>query len=272
MTALSPTPPSPKVYYQTNMAALQNRRARRFYPLLLLALAPTIQCSLIGQPRPLFYRTDYLLPSSIDVSLQFRSGPISGTQILSTGGLREMHRVRMRENDWTRGNAIGFAVTRDKDKVYIGHGGSYPGYKTHTLIQLADKVGVIVLSNGDDSNPSDIAQHLMEIVGSAVAKASAPSAKPAVAWDPAWGRFTGLYRSASSDTAVVELNQQLVAYDPTGPNPERQNRLVPIGNRQFRLEALGGGSPVGEVVRFVEQPDGKMRIYTGGSYSERVDQ
>lgn len=204
------------------------------------------------------------------VSLQFRTGAIGGDQILSTSALREMHRVRMLENDWARGNAIGFAVLREKDRVYVGHGGSYPGYKTQTLIQLDDKVGVIVLSNGDDSNPSDIAQHLMQIVGTAVAKASAASRKT-IAWDPAWGRFAGTYRSANSDTAVVELNQQLVTFDPTGPNPERQNRLVPIGNGQFRLEAPTGGSPVGEVVRFVEQPGGKLRMYTGGSYSDRID-
>ncbi len=48
------------------MAALQNRRTWRFYPLLLLPLGTAFQCSLIGQPRPVFYRTDYLLPSSID--------------------------------------------------------------------------------------------------------------------------------------------------------------------------------------------------------------
>jgi hypothetical protein len=50
--------------------------------------------------------------------------------------------------------------------------------------QLDDKVGVIVLTNTNDSNPADIARKLMATVGQAVAKASAP--KPAaVAWDPA---------------------------------------------------------------------------------------
>ena len=115
------------------------------------------------------------------VSLQFRSGPVSGAQILSTGGLREMHRVRMLENDWTHGNAIGFSVTRVKDKVYIGHGGGYPGYTTHTLIQLDDKVGVIALTNGADSIPAEIAQHLMQIVGAAVTKAAGQSREPTVA-------------------------------------------------------------------------------------------
>ena len=201
------------------------------------------------------------------VSLQFRTG----SPILSTGALREMHRVRMMENDWTRGNAIGFAVNRTGDKLYVGHGGSYPGYKTQTLIQLDDKVGVIALTNGDDGNPADIAQHLMQIVGAAVGKASAAK-KSSVAWDPAWSRFAGTYRSGFSDTAVVELNQQLVSFDPTGTAPERQNRLVPLGNGQFRMEAPAGGGAVGETVRFVELPNGGMRMYSGGSFSERLNQ
>ncbi|MGH9220946.1 MAG: serine hydrolase domain-containing protein, partial [Vicinamibacterales bacterium] len=70
------------------------------------------------------------------VSAQFRKGKMGGRQILSTGSLREMHRVRMLENTWTSGNAIGFSVRRERDKIYVSHGGSYPGYQTNTLLQL----------------------------------------------------------------------------------------------------------------------------------------
>src|SRR3712207_9409405 len=96
------------------------------------------------------------------------------------------------ENDWTSGTGIGFAVSRVQNKTYVGHGGGYPGYTTQTLIQLDDKVGVIVLTNTNDSNPGDIARQLMVTVGEAVAKASAQKPK-AVAWDPSWARFAGLY-------------------------------------------------------------------------------
>ena len=204
------------------------------------------------------------------VSLQFRKGKPGGPQILSTGALREMHRVRVLENNWQRGNAIGFAVQREKDRVYVGHGGSYPGFKTQTLIQLDDKVGVIVLTNGDDSVPSDLAMHLMQTVGAAVAKASAPPAKP-VSWNPAWSRFAGLYRSLGGDTQVVELNQRLVLIDPTGANPETQTRLIPLGNDRFRFEAVSGGSAVGETVRFTEENGRVVRMYTGESYTTRVN-
>ena len=205
------------------------------------------------------------------VSLQFRSGRVGGNQILSTGALREMHRVRVLENDWTRGNAIGFAVNRDHDKVYVGHGGSYPGYKTQTLIDLDGKVGVIVLTNEDDGNPSPIATHLMHTVAQAVAKAGAPAPKPPL-WDSTWSRFAGHYSSEGGETEVVELNQRLVLINPDGDNPETQQRLEPLGDGRFRLEGPTGGSAVGEIVRFVEENGHVIRMYTGESFSKRVNQ
>ena len=68
------------------------------------------------------------------VSAQFRKGRRGGAQILSTGSLREMHRVRVLENNWTQGNAIGFAVRRPATRSTSAHGGSYPGLQTHTMI------------------------------------------------------------------------------------------------------------------------------------------
>jgi len=203
------------------------------------------------------------------VSLQFRKGPVGGSQILSTGALRDMHRVRVLESTWTRGNAIGFAVVRDSGKVYVGHGGVYFGYRTQTIIQLDEKVGVIVLTNGDDSSPNDIAIRLMGTVGEAVAKAAAPKTD-SVPWDPAWSRFAGLYRAQFSDTEVVELNQKLVMFDPANPNPDTPINLIPIGGGRFRFDAPTGGGVVGETVRFVEENGKVVRMYTGDSYIDRV--
>jgi CubicO group peptidase (beta-lactamase class C family) len=204
------------------------------------------------------------------VSAQFRRGPRGGSQILSTGSLREMHRVRSVEQNWTSGTGIGFAVSRIKDRTYVGHGGGYPGNTTHTLIQLDDKVGVIVLSNTNDSNPADIAQQLMATVGQAVAKAAAP--KPVVvAWDPAWERFVGLYRGRGGDTQVVLLNKRLVMITPNGPNLDNPITIEPLGGGRFRLVSTTGGGAVGEVVRFVEESGKPTRMYVGDSWIDRVE-
>jgi CubicO group peptidase (beta-lactamase class C family) len=203
------------------------------------------------------------------VSAQFRRGPRGGAQVVSTGSLREMHRVRSVEENWTSGTALGFDITRIKDRTYVGHGGGYPGNTTQTLIQLDDKVGVIVLTNTNDSNPSDIARQLMATVGQAVAKASA--SKPAkVAWDPAWARFAGLYRGRGGDSQVVLLNEKLVIITPNAQNVDNPVALEPLGGGRFRLVAPTGGGPVGEVVRFVEETGRPMRIYVGDGWIDRV--
>ena len=160
-------------------------------------------------------------------------------------------------------------MRREGDKVYVGHGGGYPGNTTHTLIDLDGRVGVIVLTNTNDSNPSDLAMQLMLSVGEAVAKATSTAPKP-VPWDPTWSRFAGLYRGPSGDAQVVELHERLVIIVPNGPNLENPVRLEPVGGGQFRFVARGGGGPVGEVVRFVEEGGKVIRMITGDSYVDRV--
>ena len=203
------------------------------------------------------------------VSAQFRTGPRGGRQILSTGSLRQMHRVRMLETTWTRGSGIGFAVSRDRDRTYVGHGGGYPGYTTHTLIDLERRVGVIVLTNAGDSNPSEMSTQLMRTVGEAVAKATREAPAP-VTWDRSWSRFAGLYRGRGGDQHVVELHERLVIINPAGSSQDTPVELEPLGHGQVRVVAPVGGGPAGEVVRFVEEVGRVVRMLTGDSYVDRV--
>ena len=203
------------------------------------------------------------------VSAQFRQGARGGDHLLSTASLREMHRVRMLETTWTRGQGIGFSVQRRDGTLYVGHGGGYPGYTTNTTIQLDSEVGVIVLTNTNDSNPAQIAQQLMETVGQAVAEATAVQPDVA-AWDPAWERFAGVYRSPGGETRVLVMNERLVSMNPWSTSIGEPTYLEPIGDGTFRMIAPTGGGPVGEVVRFVEEDGAVVRMVTGDSYSVRV--
>lgn len=203
------------------------------------------------------------------VSAQFRRGPRGGAQIVSSGSWREMHRVRAVDETWVSGTGLGFDIRRINNRSWVGHGGGYLGNTTQTLFQLDDKVGVIVLTNTNDSNVGDIARQLVVTVGAAVAKAGAP--KPVVvAWDPTWSRFAGLYRGAWSDVEVVLLNQKLVLITPNGANVDTPVELVPLGGGRFRYTAPTGGSEVGEIVRFAEENGRVTRIYLGDGFFERV--
>ena len=205
------------------------------------------------------------------VAAQFRSGPRGDNRVLSGGSLREMHRVRSMENNWLTGNGIGFAGRRQNNRVWLGHGGGYPGYTTQTLFNLESKVGVIVLTNSSDAGPADIATQLINTVGEAVIRASAERPKQ-VAWDPSWARFAGRYRNArGGETEVVLLNNKLAMINPWATTLDNVNYLEPIGDGRFRFVAPAGGGAVGEVVRFAEANGKVTRIYVGDGYSERVD-
>ena len=203
------------------------------------------------------------------VSAQFRKGPRGGNRILSTASLREMHRVRMMENHWRSGQGIGFSVRRIDDELFVGHGGGYPGYTTNTTIQLDSKVGVIVLTNTNDSNPSQIAGELMSTVGEAVADAAAAQSEQ-VAWDPAWERFAGLYgREGRGITRVLLMNERLVTMNPWSSSIG-YTELEPLGDGTFHMVAATGGGAVGEIVRFVEENGEVVRMITGDSYVVRM--
>ena len=205
------------------------------------------------------------------LSAQFRGGPAGGANILSAGSWRELLRVRSVDEDWQTGSGLGFDHSRFKDRTYVGHGGGYPGNTTMTLAQLDDKVGVIVLTNTNDSIPRDLARQLMVTVGAAVAKAAKPAA--ALAWDPTWSSFAGIYRSNYDDgtVQVVLLNKQLVLLPSSADAAETKVVLEPLGDGRFRLMSPTGGLAIGEVVRFEKSPDRAMRMYQGDGWATRID-
>lgn len=205
------------------------------------------------------------------LSAQFRRAPkAGGNNVLSAGSWREALRVRSVDENWESGSGLGFDHNRFKGRTYVGHGGGYPGNTTMTRAQIDDKVGVIVLTNTNDSNPGDIANQLLATVGEAVAKAAKPKTTPQ--WDPAWARFAGLYRSPydNGTTQVVLLNGQLALLPAMTSTAEAKTLLEPLGDGRFKLVAPTGGGAVGEVVRFEEQ-DGKVtRMFVGDGWSIRA--
>ena len=153
-----------------------------------------------------------------------------------------------------------------RDRLPDGAGG--------TTAQVTDATpgsfGAHVADRGDQS---EIARQLKNTVGDAVAKAAAkdsPRKPKAIAWDPSWERYAGLYRGTFGDSHVVLLNQRLVIISPTASNLDNPITLAPLGGGRFRYSAPTGGGPVGEIVRFVEENGRVVRMITGDSYVDRV--
>jgi hypothetical protein len=57
---------------------------------------------------------------------------------------------------WTVGHGLGPQLFRAGERVYVGHGGSMPGYVAHLAVHRRSRMGVVVLANaygfaGDDT-------------------------------------------------------------------------------------------------------------------------
>lgn len=189
-------------------------------------------------------------------------------EVLAANTLLEMQRPHWVQPDWRSGWGLGFSVRHTEDRDLIGHGGSYPGYRTQTLLSPEEKVGVVVFTNGGDGNPGRFVEKAFEWVAPHLAEEE----KEAVAFSPEWDIYLGLYRNRWGDTSVLRLEEELVLLSPLSENPDRSKGVLQPTDEPhvFRLESDGYG-PHGELVRFALDDSGAVvRIFVGVNYSERV--
>jgi D-alanyl-D-alanine carboxypeptidase len=207
-------------------------------------------------------------------ALQFRDEPAAAAAVLKGSTLREMQRVQWLRPDWKSGQGLGFAIRRVDDQVQFGHGGSTAGFRTQIQMRPADKMAVIVLTNGDDGDPGHYVEQAFTLVGPAIRSAT-QTAKTATAPDPAWQRYVGRYGREDADTEsrITILNGELTLLTSdamVSDNPwEARVRLVPVREHVFRMQ---GGSSSGELVVFHVDPQGRttgMRVATSSQISPK---
>jgi CubicO group peptidase (beta-lactamase class C family) len=203
--------------------------------------------------------------------LQFRDESVGGRQVLRGSTLREMHRVHWLDPNWREGWGLGFRVSRNNNKTYVGHGGAVRGYRTHIKICPADKTAVIALTNADDGLPDVYVEKGFQWVVSAilkVVKLVPEKSDP----DPNWQLYVGKYQSAWTDAQVMVLNGDLVLIDPSMLNPTANlGKLIPVAEHMFLLECDDGGSNKGEHVVFdVDESGVVQRVTVGQNYLNPV--
>jgi len=228
-----------------------------------------------GKPRRIepFFNGAYMVPASnlastVEdlakyASLQFRSGPAGGAQILKGSTLAEMQRAHWVKPDWKSGWGLGWGVTRKDDKTRISHGGSVPGHRTTISMVPADKFGVIVLTNSEDGRPSLYVDQAYAIVAPAIAKATA-APPPTPQGDPAWQKYVGVYTFEDEEIHVAVLDGRLTIFDPSEDDPWKERiPLEPVSGHVFRM---ADGFAEGELVTFILDASGKVTRYEAPGY------
>jgi CubicO group peptidase (beta-lactamase class C family) len=204
-------------------------------------------------------------------SLQFMTTDDYTGPVLTGWSLRDMHRPRWLAPDWSRGNGISWFLIRRGETIFLGHGGSLPGYKSNLLIDPAGKVAVIILINADDGRAGELAKGVMGIVAGPIAKAAKPVEAP-VTPDPDLARFEGLYRDRWGEyarVAVVGGKLRVIRLE-VDDLQRATTTLDRLGRMTFRthVDELNMGANVEDVIEFTVDSAGRATSFTteSGAY------
>ena len=206
--------------------------------------------------------------SSVDdlaklVELQFRDGKAGGSQILSGPSLREMQRVQFIHPDWQSSEGLIFELRRVGQIVHVGKGGTCPGYRSQIEMLPSQKLGVIVLANGYDTEVLSYANQILAVLGPVIGKA-VEKTKPQTVADPGWSKYVGTYTWKHSDTEVLIIDGQLTMISPDATSAwESRVKLTPVGTDTFRQN---GGGNNGELIEFEVDQNGIATRFWSGTY------
>lgn len=168
-----------------------------------------------------------------------------GEDVLKSNTLREMQRVHWVDPDFDTMWGLGFAVSKNEDKMFVGHGGSCPGFRTQLLLKTDEKLATIFLANAQGVNTGEFVQQMYNIVAPAIKAATKPAATEAGQPKPDLARYTGIYESGfAGETAIIEWEDGLAALSlPTMDPVKGLTKLKNVGENTFRRvrkdEALG---------------------------------
>lgn len=187
------------------------------------------------------------------ISVHFRTDVAErgGLQILAGPSMIEMRQASYVEPNWAGGYGFGWRILRRGERVYHGHGGSVPGYRSQIFFDASLQVGIVVLIDGVGA-VDQIAVELMDTVAehAQAAEAARPTAPPRPT-PPEYRRFLGLYRMLRVGDlpsrieyrdGTLRLKDAGVSPFPGGPptilEPTEQSLIFMVRNGRYAGEPL----------------------------------
>jgi CubicO group peptidase (beta-lactamase class C family) len=160
---------------------------------------------------------------------------------------------------WRVGWGLGLQLSRDGDRILVGHGGAMPGFLAHVAAAAEDGIGAVALTNSGagalaDAIVLELARRTFELEPSdpeAWAPAAAPPAEVAGLLGRWWSEGTEYvfrWRQGRLEAAPAEGADR---YEPTVFEPDAADRYRPVS-----------GIERGELLRVVRDGDGEpVKLY-----------
>jgi hypothetical protein len=153
---------------------------------------------------------------------------------------------------WTGGHGLGPQLFRVGERVYVGHGGSMPGYLAHLSVHRRSRLGVVVFANSYRLTGTSIEDVSLAALDAVV---DAEPTRPAVWQAPAQpageaaeicGRWWWMGREfeVTADGDAVEMTAE-----------RHSSRFVREAPDRWRGV---GGENEGEILSVLRDPDGRV--------------
>ncbi|MGH7483332.1 MAG: serine hydrolase [Longimicrobiales bacterium] len=208
-------------------------------------------------------------------------------EVLDAHTLREMRRVHYVDPEWETFWGLGFAISRDDDRTFVGHGGSCPGYQSQLLMNDDDEIAVVIMANASGVDTNKYVRGMYDLVAPAVraaVEASDEGDEPVAGDDAAADGATGPRASVDLDdyvgtysdqpwggeTAIVRWQDGLAMLGLPTESPRRALReLRHIEGDTFRR--VRTDDELGEAIIFERDASGRVTGYRQhGNLSPRV--
>lgn len=189
---------------------------------------------------------------------------------------KESKKEMMREY-WITGEegesyGLGFEIYKVEKRKIVGHGGGFAGFIAQISLDVENDIGVITLSNTNDSTAGAINTGIFETIYKFVDEKSKYGEGKKI---PSQEKYEGAYRSRWGDEIVVGIDTNLVAFDPKTNSPVKNGALLKSkGKDKFVMETKSNFDFPGEFASFVfEKKDKKAkRLIWGSMPLERLEE
>lgn len=185
---------------------------------------------------------------------------------------KEMTREYWITDEQNESYGLGFDIYKIKNRKIVGHGGGFPGFITQISLDIENDIGVITLTNTNDSSCGPINTGIFETIYKFIDEKSNYGKGKKISSQE---KFEGVYRSRWNDTIVVGIDTCLIALSPQSNSPVKNGTLLKLkGKNKFFMEKKSHYDSIGEYATFIFKGKSKKaaRLVSGATPSERFEE
>ena len=164
--------------------------------------------------------------------------------------------VVIQDDAWTAGHGLGPELNRVGERVYVGHGGSMPGYVSQLAVHRPSRTGVIAFANSYGLRGTSIRAVSLEALTAVLDAEPAPTRpwRPAPSPEGETAELCGRWWWMGGEFELAADGSELVMH-PVSQTGRPFWRFVQEAPDRWRGTA---GSNAGEILAVLRDPDGRV--------------